>query len=215
MTSAQMSDLRIKPDFVVEHQRGYKKTLQRRLQMPDEGHGLLGSDGAVEGGMRATLRGSPTIVTKEELEDVTHFPEKFNAVQSGASWEGKLLRLIVQKCEEHSGRAVSMRETFLRLDKDKVGWVSKEDLREVLQNYTGMTLSNRCANAISLCPLFRACVCLPLLRSPWAHWSESRACTVPSLYMEGPQRALSEAELCARSKQGHGCGREQVLWGRR
>ena len=152
MTSAQMSDLRIKPDFVVEHQRGYKKTLQRRLQMPDEGHGLLGSDGAVEGGMRATLRGSPTIVTREELEDVTHFPEKFNAVQSGASWEGKLLRLIVQKCEEHSGRAVSMRETFLRLDKDKVGWVSKEDLREVLQNYTGMTLSNRCANAISLCP---------------------------------------------------------------
>jgi hypothetical protein len=45
-----------------------------------------------------------------------------------------------------------MRETFLRLDKDKVGWVSKEDLREVLQNYTGMTLSNRCANVISLCP---------------------------------------------------------------
>jgi hypothetical protein len=160
MTSAQMSDLRIKPDFVVEHQRGYKKTLQRRLQMPDEGSGLPGSGGAGEGGMRATLRGSPTIVTREELEDVTHFPEKFNAVQSGASWEGKLLRLIVQKCEEHSGRAVSMRETFLRLDKDKVGWVSKEDLREVLQNYTGMTLSNRCANAISLLALFRVCTLL-------------------------------------------------------
>lgn len=37
----------------------------------------------------------------------------------------------------------------MRLDKDKVGFVSEHNLKEVLQNYTGMTLSNKDMAAVT------------------------------------------------------------------
>lgn len=71
------------------------------------------------------------------------------AQQNGSSWEDKLLRLIVQKCEEHSGRTISMRETFMKMDKDKSGSIDVHDLQEVLQLWTGMSLSHDDMSAVA------------------------------------------------------------------
>ena len=42
-----------------------------------------------------------------------------------------------------------MREAFLRMDKGKVGFVTVEDLKEILQNWTGMQLSERDMRAVA------------------------------------------------------------------
>lgn len=167
MTTSQMASLQIKPEYVVDHLRGHRKTLQRRLAAPDEvGPTCLDLVPAISlficmplflcsiafhwlpsdksptrmqrriccvqwvrisnttllppcslschlllrrGAALQAMGAQPGVsYTRDEMDGVSDYPEKFNAMQNGASWEGKLLRLIVQKCEEHSGRHVSM-----------------------------------------------------------------------------------------------------------
>eukprot|EP00281_Chroomonas_sp_CCMP1168_P014591 CAMPEP_0206211770 /NCGR_PEP_ID=MMETSP0047_2-20121206/179_1 /ASSEMBLY_ACC=CAM_ASM_000192 /TAXON_ID=195065 /ORGANISM="Chroomonas mesostigmatica_cf, Strain CCMP1168" /LENGTH=242 /DNA_ID=CAMNT_0053633701 /DNA_START=84 /DNA_END=813 /DNA_ORIENTATION=+ len=127
------ADLRQKPDFLVEEPRGHKKVLQRRFGMPTEAGMSIErtSSGAVNGDFSRC-----------------EYPDKFAVRQNGTSWEERLVELIVQKCEEHSGRAVSMREAFMKLDRDKVGFVGVHNLQEVLQEWTGMSLSERDMKAV-------------------------------------------------------------------
>lgn len=87
--------------------------------------------------------GMPCLCNRARGSQIRHA-----ARQNGSSWEDRLVKLIVRKCEEHSGRNISVRETFLKLDLDKTGCVDDYDLKEVLQQWTGMILSDQDMQAV-------------------------------------------------------------------
>lgn len=105
-----------KPDFQLQERARYRRSLQRRI--------------------------ARTQVQEEQtVRWFTSFPP------GGATgWSDKLLRVIADKCYEHSGPDFALRTAFFKMDRDKSGYIDIENLKEVLEGWIGFKLSEENMN---------------------------------------------------------------------